>query len=36
VQEQPAQEFIVPRPPEQRPHFDLLGGLFGRPIDAND
>jgi len=35
VVEEPAQEVIVSRPPEQ-PHFDLFGGLFGRPVDAND
>jgi hypothetical protein len=35
VQEEPAQEVVVSRPPEQ-PHFDLFGGLFGRPADAND
>jgi hypothetical protein len=35
VQEEPAQEPVGPRPLEQ-PHFDLLGGLFGRPADAND
>jgi hypothetical protein len=38
VHEQPAQEVqevIVSRPPEQ-PHFDLFGGLFGRPADPND
>jgi hypothetical protein len=38
VQEEPAQEVqevVVPRPPEQ-PHFDLFGGLFGRPADASD
>jgi hypothetical protein len=34
VQEEPAQEVVVSRPPEQ--HFDLFGGLFGRPADAND
>jgi hypothetical protein len=35
VQEEPVQEVVVSRPPEQ-PHFDLFGGLFGRPPDAND
>jgi hypothetical protein len=35
VQEEPAQEVVVSRPPEQQ-HFDLFGGLFGRPVDAND
>ena len=34
VEEEPAQEVVVSRPPEQ-PHFDLFGGLFGRPADAN-
>jgi hypothetical protein len=34
VQEEPAQEVVVPRPPEQ--HLDLFGGFFGRPADAND
>jgi hypothetical protein len=34
VQEEPAQEVVVSRPPEQ--HIDLFGGLFGRPADAND
>ena len=35
VEEEPAREVVVSRPPEQR-HFDLFGGLFGRPADAND
>jgi hypothetical protein len=35
VQEEPAQEVVVSRPPEQQ-HFDLFGGFFGRPADAND
>jgi hypothetical protein len=34
VQEEPAQEIVVSRPPEQ--HFDLFGGFFGRPADAHD
>jgi len=34
VQEEPAPEVIVSRPPEQR--FDLFGGLFGRPADRDD
>jgi len=34
VQEEPAQDVVLSRPPEQ--HFDLFGGLFGRPADAND
>jgi len=34
VQEEPAPEVIVSRPPEQ--HFDLFGGLFGRPADRDD
>jgi hypothetical protein len=34
VQEEPAQEAVISRPPEQ--HFDLFGGFFGRPADAND
>jgi hypothetical protein len=34
VQEEPAQEVVVARPPEQ--HFDLFGGFFGRPADVND
>jgi hypothetical protein len=34
VQEEPAPEVIVSRPPEQ--HFDLFGGLFGRPADQDD
>jgi hypothetical protein len=33
VQEEPVQEVVVSRPPEQ--HFDLFGGFFGRPADAN-
>ena len=32
VQEEPA---IDPTPPQQQ-HFDLLGGIFGRPSDTND
>jgi hypothetical protein len=35
VQEEPAQEAVVSRPPEQQ-HFDLFGGFFGRPADANE
>jgi hypothetical protein len=35
VQEEPAQEIVVSRPPEQQ-HFDLLGGFFGRPADASE
>jgi hypothetical protein len=35
VQEEPAQEVVDPTPPQQQ-HLDLLGGLFGRPADAND
>jgi hypothetical protein len=35
VQEEPAQEVVVSRPPEQQ-HFDLFGGFFGRPAEAND
>jgi hypothetical protein len=35
VQEEPAQEVVVSRPPEQQ-HLDLFGGLFGRPADATD
>jgi hypothetical protein len=34
VQEEPAPEVVVSRPPEQ--HFDLFGGLFGRPADQDD
>jgi hypothetical protein len=34
VQEEPAQEVLVSRPEQQ--HFDLFGGLFGRPADANE
>jgi hypothetical protein len=34
VQEEPAPEVIVSRPPEQ--HFDLFGGFFGRPADRDD
>jgi hypothetical protein len=34
VQEEPVQEVVVSRPPEQ--HFDLFGGLLGRPVDANN
>ena len=34
VREEPAQEVVLSRPPEQ--HFDLFGGFFGRPADAND
>lgn len=34
VQEEPAQEIVVSRPPEQ--NFNLFGGFFGRPADAND
>jgi hypothetical protein len=33
VQEEPAQEVVVSRPQQ---HFDLFGGFFGRPADAND
>jgi hypothetical protein len=35
VEEEPAQEVVVSRPPEQ-PHFDLFGGLFSLPADASD
>jgi hypothetical protein len=35
VQEEPAQEVVVSRPPEQQ-HFDLLGSFFGRPADATE
>jgi len=35
IQEEPAQEVVVSRPPEPQ-HFDLFGGFFGRPADAND
>jgi hypothetical protein len=35
VQEEPMQEVVVSRPPEQQ-HLDLFGGLFGRPADATD
>jgi hypothetical protein len=34
VQEEPVPEVVVSRPPEQ--HFDLFGGLFGRPADRDD
>jgi hypothetical protein len=34
-QDDVAQEVTVSRPPEQ-PHFDLFGGLFGRPADTNE
>jgi hypothetical protein len=34
VEEAPVPEVIVSRPPEQ--HFDLFGGLFGRPADRDD
>jgi hypothetical protein len=34
VEENAAQEVAISRPPEQR--FDLFGGFFGRPADAND
>jgi hypothetical protein len=34
VQEAPAPEVIVSRPPEQ--HFDLFGGFFGPPADRDD
>ena len=33
--EEPVQEVVVSRPPEP-PHFDLFGGLFGRPMDVNN
>jgi hypothetical protein len=33
-QEEPAQDVVVSRPEQQ--HFDLFGGFFGRPADAND
>jgi hypothetical protein len=35
VQDEPAQEVVVSRSPQQE-HFDLFGGLFGRPADGND
>jgi hypothetical protein len=35
VQEEPAQEVVVSKPPEPQ-HFDLFGGLFGRPADASE
>jgi hypothetical protein len=33
--EEPVQEVVVSRPADP-PHFDLFGGLFGRPINANN
>ena len=35
VEEDPAQEVAMSRPPGQQ-RFDLFGGFFGRPADAND
>jgi len=35
VEEDPAQEFAMSRPPGQQ-RFDLFGGFFGRPADVND
>jgi hypothetical protein len=34
IQEEPVQEVVVSRPPEQR--FDLFGGFFGRPAGQDD
>jgi hypothetical protein len=35
VEEYAAQDVAISRPPEQQ-RFDLFGGFFGRPADAND
>jgi hypothetical protein len=35
VEENPAHEVAISRPPEQQ-RFDPFGGFFGRPADAND
>jgi hypothetical protein len=34
IQEEPVQEVVVSRPPEQ--HFDLFGGFFDRPAGQDD
>jgi hypothetical protein len=34
IQQESIPEVVVSRPPEQ--HFDLFGGLFGRPADRDD